>query len=123
MGAKSLKAARILAPEDIQIEQWVAVFTVTCEFLPCWAIESPSDIDRIRPVRFAYAPEAAGEPLRVIDVCLPFVLVECVSGAPRVLDLRACTLVAIALRFAKAVRRRRREKGNRAANVERCYSS
>ena len=122
MGAKSLKVARILAPEDIQIEQWVAVFTVTCEFLPCWAIESPSDIDRIRPVRYAFAPDDAGEPLRVIDVCLPFVLVENVSGTPRVLDLRACTLVALSPRFAKSVRKRRRESGS-ASVADRCDSS
>lgn len=122
MGAKSLKVARTLAPEDIHIEQWVAVFTVICEFLPCWAIESPSDIDRIRTVRYAYAPESAGEPLRVIDVCLPFVLVESVTGAPRVLDLRACTLVALAPRFAKSVRKRRRETGAVSA-AESCDSS
>lgn len=108
MGEQSLTVAQFVAPEDIRIDQWVAVLSVTCEFLPTWAIDSPSDIDGLRAVRYTYAPEQAGEPLRVVDVCVPFVLVEDAQGKPQVLDLRMCTLVAVSNRFAKAVRKPRR---------------
>ncbi len=122
MSAKTLKAVRILAPEDIAIDQWVAVHTMTAEFYPCWAIESPSDIDRIRMVRFDYAPDDAGQPLRVIDVCLPYVFVKSVNGAARVLDLRSVTLVAVSPRFARAVRKCARES-TRNAKAKPCDSS
>lgn len=100
-----LGVARPLAPEDIAVHSYVAVLTETVELLPFWIIDSPCDIDRVRPVRWSRAPVSAGWPLKVIAVCLPFVLVKSVRKDVATLDVRQCALAELSPEYVDAVRK------------------
>ena len=110
-----ITVARPIAPEDIVPGATVAVLSATVECMPYWAIESPCDIDRVRTLRWSYVPKAAGRPLKVLSVCLPFVYVATMKGGAATLDVRRCSLVELSPEYVKAVRKRRAKARKRAA--------
>ena len=79
--------ARPLAPEDVRPDQYVSVMHELREQVP-WCF----DEDKTEPRRFLLLPRKTYAPLRIVDVCVPFVLVEQVNGTHRTLDLRRCRL-------------------------------
>ena len=87
-------AARI-AGEDIKHGDYVTVLNELVElpsFLWCCSAESlPSD----EPVRIRYMPDNAGEPYKVVSVCLPFVYVRRPKGDVLTVDTRQFQLVRL----------------------------
>lgn len=87
-------AARI-AGEDLQCGDFVTVLNETVE-LPsflwnCSEIALPAD----EPVSIRFKSHDAGQPYKVIDVCLPFVYVKRVRGGVEVIDTRRQQLVRL----------------------------
>jgi hypothetical protein len=109
--SQDFEAARGLPPEDIRSGQYVTVLYTVSELFPWWCVDEA--IGR-QPdvVRFRKLPgEDETAPMRVIDVCLPFVLVKRLDGQHRTLDVRQVTLARVADRFGRrAFRRAKTEK-------------
>ncbi len=91
--------SRQIAPEDVRPGDYVTLSKQTCEFLP-------SDCDAswrsdVRLLRAEYIPYDSGEPLKVVSVCLPFVLVKNSDGRHETLDLRRQRLMRLADTFGR----------------------
>lgn len=93
--------AKALAPEDIHPGDYVGLLYVVYElpsFLWCTdATISP----REELVRIQFVPEHGGVPLKVISVCLPYVLVKRPRGQQQTLDVRRSKLARLDANFAK----------------------
>src|SRR5262245_929503 len=74
-------AARVLAPEDVRIGDFVAVLYIVGEHLTCAMLED-SAWRGVAPVRIAWmpCPWEDNPPLKVVGVCLPFLLVKDAEG-------------------------------------------
>jgi hypothetical protein len=87
--------AELVAGEDLQCGDYVATFTQTTE-LPSYLWDcgdytlSPQEL-----VRLKYMPCDAGQPLKIIAVCLPFVYAVKPDRSPVTLDLRRTQLVRL----------------------------
>ncbi len=112
------RTARPIAPEDIRKGKYVAVLSITHELLPLLC-ESAWLFERSQPCRIAFWPdEDEMEPVKVISLCLPFVLVKDARGRVRTFDVRRHRLAAVSEEFgrkcfkrARAARKaRKREK-------------
>ena len=106
-------AARI-AGEDLRKGDFVTVLNETVE-LPsflwnCSEVSFPAD----EPVCIRYMAHDAGQPYRVIDVCLPFVYAKRARGGMKVIDTRRQQLVRLdperGLSVWKALRKQRKKK-------------
>jgi hypothetical protein len=94
-----------LAPEDICVDDFVSVLNVTCEYLDVF---SECLFGPPRPFRVRWLPPEFAA-LRVVAVCLPFVLVEDAKGASRTLDVRRYTLTRLDEDFARKAMKRSRK--------------
>ena len=109
--------AKALAPEEIRRGDFVTPLYVVSEW-PSWYWD---DDDALHPrdelVRIRSVPCDEATPLEVIDVCLPFVLVDTPQGEGKTLDVRRVRLARLDRRFARQARQalRRREKRARQA--------
>lgn len=93
--------ARRLAPEDIRKDMFVAVLTITHEFVPFFC-ESTAAFERGEPYRMTFLPdEQESQPLKVIAVCLPFVFVKDAHRRHRTLDVRRHRLGQISESFGR----------------------
>ncbi len=93
--------ARRLAPEEINKGMFVAVLSITHEFIPFFC-ESSSVFERGEPYRMAFLPdEEDARPLKVVAVCLPFVFVKDAHRHHRTLDVRRHRVAEIDWRFGK----------------------
>ncbi len=94
IGAATTVAARI-AGEDIAKGDYVTVLSEIIEapsFLwDCSGLSIPLD----EPVRTRYMPRSAGEPHKVVAVCLPFVYAERPRGNLIAFDTRQQQLVRL----------------------------
>lgn len=72
------------------------------EFPPqLWSDEAPGS--QTEPVRMRCRPVDAGVPLKVEEICLPFVLATTPLGAPHTLDVRQVQLARLSRRYGRAV--------------------
>ncbi|MCP3902870.1 MAG: hypothetical protein GY715_04465 [Planctomycetes bacterium] len=105
--------ARVLRPEDVRPGIYVAVLYRIIEFLPTSCLEDHR-LGVPQPVRLRWLPWDGGAPLKVKDVCLPFVLVRPPKGRRQVLDVRRVELARLDSGFARRataeLRRRRKRK-------------
>ena len=101
--------SRSLPPEDIRVGQYVAVQHVVHECTPCFCNSDP----QWRPLRIMRTLElpwkGGGVPMRVVEVCLPFVLVQRPNGRHRTLDVRRYRLARVSNRYGQEVFKRVRE--------------
>lgn len=105
--------ARTAAGEDLRVGDFVALLNVVYEY-PSWLWMSDAAVlPPDQPVRIRLREDSAGEPLRVLDICLPFVFVDTPSGSKRTLDLRGCQLARLDAGFAKRTRKALRGKRKR----------
>lgn len=110
---KHRSTARSLAPEDVRPGQYVIITQVVYEFLPYAYL---FEINRSQPIellRIAYtSPDC--KPMRVVDVCLPVVVVKMPTGEHNTLDTRQVRLARVPLRFGRdtfiRLRRKRKRK-------------
>lgn len=109
----NLTVARPIAPEDLVRGLYVAVLYDVHDFMPPFcdsAMESP------RTQRVVWLPDEPTVPYRVLEVCVPFVLVERPDGRHETLDTRRQQLARLddefGRRSARALRspQRRRKK-------------
>jgi hypothetical protein len=101
-------AARRIAPEDIAPGCYIAVLRENCEFIRGVFCDVPA---RLTVEQVATLPDEEDlAPMKVIAVCLPFVLVQKPDGKCRTLDVRAFTVAALDLRFARLAFRRLKVK-------------
>jgi hypothetical protein len=101
---KHLSLARPLAPEDIRRNTYVAVLTAIVEFFPFWQDE-PWRPAKVRRLDLLPGPDG-GTPLRVKEVCLPYILVEHPGGQHRTLDVRRFRLGQLSQRYGERAFRR-----------------
>jgi hypothetical protein len=115
-GDAESKMAKVLAPEDVRVGDYVAILHVVYE-LPSylWCGHS-SSVPIDEPVRLALMPPLGGVPLQVHSLCLPFLLVKTASGALRNLDVRRHHLARLDTAYAETVwkaSKKRRDKQSR----------
>ncbi len=93
---QSIGAARILAPEDIAPGQYVATLYRVYEIpaRPCdFELDASCKSQDIGTLR--YRVMISDGPYRVLDVCLPVVLVEDLNGCREQLDVRDTTIAQL----------------------------
>ena len=100
--------SRSLPPEDILVGQYVTVLHVVGEYLP-FDCDSDAACRGVHPLRTLWLPDSGGMPMRVIQVCLPFVLVERPNGRHRTLDVRRYKLARVSDQYGEEVFRHIRE--------------
>jgi hypothetical protein len=93
--------AKVLAPDDIREDGYVAVLYEVCQLPSFFWCEDATLMPPQQPVRIHLIPDDAGIPYRVKSVCLPFVLVEHPAGQHRTLDLRNCQIARLQTKYAK----------------------
>lgn len=92
--------ARALRPEDVQRGQYIAILHVIDDFLPpCWSVDRGAPPPA--PVPMRWLPFDAPVPFRVLDVCLPYVLVQAPTGEASMLDVRRAELARLDRGFAR----------------------
>lgn len=122
MNETTTTLARSLAPEEIRPGTYVSVLHEVKEFLP-WACQIDPALSRPEPVSVRWLPEDEPEPLRVLEVCLPFVLVQRPRGRARTLDVRRVRLAGLSesygeTAFKRLRRRRKKRKAEEPKNSE-----
>lgn len=95
--AKELTLAQAVTPEDIRPDDYVSVLYEIWELL---SLASLDDWRPIEPRRVRFLPDDVG-PMRVVEVCLPFVLVCAANGKHRTIDVRKCRLARVSERFGR----------------------
>lgn len=106
-----IHTARPVAPEDITRGMHIAILHINMEYVPDVCM------DELRPkappvFMLRLLPFGASEPLRVLEVCLPFVLVRRPDGCRCALDVRRYQFAHLPDRFARAAGARKRAKDN-----------
>jgi len=93
--------ARAISPEDIRPEMYVTMLSIVTEHLPF--IICADDVAYRQPETFRvqWVPRCEPQPLKVLEVCLPFVLVKQPDGALRTLDVRRYRLAQLSEEFGK----------------------
>ena len=93
--------ARRVAAEDIARGDYLAELNEIYQAPPfLWQCESRLTAST-EPVAIRFRSQDAGQPLRVIAICLPFVLAKLPSGGRRTLDLRGVELVRLDRHYAR----------------------
>ncbi len=99
--------ASALAPEEIARGQYVAALYRVVEFLPLEFYFGAEPHRQPQTVRVALPPCAPTELYRVVDVCLPFVLVKKPDGTRSTIDVRHTRLARISNAFGRRVFKRK----------------
>ncbi len=106
--------SKMLAPEDILRGDYVMAMTESVQMIAgaCrGAIESPAP----RVVTLEVLADEDRGPMRVREVCLPFVLVRDPKGAHKVIDLRRVRLARLSPEFGQAAFKRLAPPGSNGA--------
>lgn len=96
---QNITVAKPLAPEDVAPGQFVAILHEVVN-TPRWAFDEGVWTLRPSPGSHAQAPEEFDVPMRVVAVCLPFVLVTCAPGGLRQVDVRRARLALLSAEYA-----------------------
>ena len=98
--APDVRAATVVAPEDLRIGDFVAIASQACQVL----VADGGWPSRPRVARVAYIPPNAGDPLKVVAVGLPFVTVKTPHAwaGHEVLDVRLVGLFRLDPAYGKA---------------------
>jgi hypothetical protein len=101
LAAAEATLAKSLAPEDIRPGDFVTPLHLIAEVPSYFWCDDCWTLPRDQLVRIRYTPTAGGLPLKVMSVCLPFVLVKQASGERHTIDSRQCQLARLDHRYAK----------------------
>lgn len=99
--ARGGSLAKPLAPEDIRAGDFVTPLHVFYDF-PSFYWDDCSLQRREELVRLCTLPETGGVPLKVVSICLPFVLTRQPNGEKQLLDVRKVRLARLDPMYAKA---------------------
>jgi len=105
---KDIAISKTLAPEDVKPGDYITVLRETCELINLCALLDPM-MGRPLVVRAELTPCDAGAPLRVVSVCLPFVLVEDGQEKSRTLDTRRQALARLDEEYARRAMKKLRK--------------
>ena len=95
--------AKSLAAEDIRCGDFVAILDKIYEFPSfLWHTTDPQLLPPDQPIRIRLQDDSTGEPLKVKEICLPFVRIKNPNGKHSTLDIRQCRLVRLSDDYAKA---------------------
>ena len=96
--------------EDIACGDFVALLNETVD-VPSYLWDfSGTSLSPHELVRLKLIPGDAGQPLRVIEICLPFVYAKSPNGETTTIDIRRLQLVRLDRKCAKAVWKKLRSK-------------
>lgn len=87
--------AELVAGEDLGCGDFVATFTQTTEWPSFLWGGGDYSLSPHELVRLRYTPSDAGQPLKVIAICLPFVYAVKPDRTPVTVDLRRTQLVRL----------------------------
>lgn len=113
------QSARFMPPEDLRPGQFVTMSHMMIEVL--WPPRDESECwKRIRPLRFEFLTWGS-DPLKVLEVCLPYVLVRRPNGTHELVDVRRYRLMRLERNFGRESWRRlkadhKREKAEAGGN-------
>lgn len=107
------KTIQTIGPEDLRPDDYVTVTHTTYEFVSPFG--DYSFRRTLEPVRVTCIPPTAGAPLRVVEACVPFVLVRDADGRHQTLDLRRHRLVRLDADYGRRAFKRLR-KGSTGAD-------
>ena len=139
---ENVSIAQIIAPEDIKPGGYIAVIEQIDERLPVF-FPGDQKYQRIEPIRIRRLPCDCGEcigirPLKVVEVCLPFILVRRPTGPRnsgwsfdsgdsgsgsggtqlRTLDVRRYTFARLPESYGRSAYRMLKGKGRKAEGEE-----
>ncbi|MEM1109992.1 MAG: hypothetical protein AAGH99_15010 [Planctomycetota bacterium] len=103
-----LATVRAVAAEDLRVGDGVAVSCVTAQFLACE--DPPPGETHNRVLKADFIPADAGDPLRIVAVCLPFVLAVNVARQYVTIDVRRQHLVKLDAGYTKRAMKKLGEK-------------
>lgn len=111
---------RIRSPEDIQAGDYITITHTRYQLVP-GNLDADVCGKEVEPISIVAMPCDAGEPKKVISVCLPFVMTRCMSyGIREVVDTRRHVIVKVDKAYAKSALRdedkpksKRKKKKNR----------
>jgi len=92
--------ARVLAPEDIESGQFVMVLNEQHQY-PCGRCNDLGEPEYV-VTEVLLRPDEASMPRLVVAVCLPYLIVETLSGGKEVLDVRSKRLALVSDSFVYA---------------------
>lgn len=98
---KFMEAARALPAEDLHPRDFVLVMHVLEEIFPLWDCDA---VYKPKPemIRWWKLPDEGEQKIyRIVEVCLPFVLVQDAKGERAMLDVRKHRLARVSPRFGK----------------------
>lgn len=94
---------RIRSPEDIQIGDHVVKTHKRYQLVPC-NVERSVTGEAVEPIILYGWPFDAGEPMKVLAVCLPFVMVKTTYDTREAIDTRQDVLMKVSKTYAKAAK-------------------
>src|SRR5262245_59639773 len=90
--------SRLLAPEEVCAGDYVCVHRILYEFPAFFFCDYEAWQDR-DVLRCTMLPTGGGVPLKVIEVCVPFILVENYDGTHQTLDLRRYCIARVSEKY------------------------
>lgn len=100
---------RIRSPEDILVGDFVAITHTRYQLLPdnLDVVQGGAEVE---PIYLTAMPSESGTPLKVVALCLPFLMTEDASGMRIVVDTRREVLIKVSTAYAKAAKRADKNK-------------
>lgn len=95
---KETAASRVLAPEDVRAGEYVCLHKVVYEF-PGFLLCCGEEWKQKDVAQCSLLPSAGGIPMRVVEVCIPYILVETHEGKHQTLDLRRQQVARVSRRY------------------------
>ena len=108
-----MSLARSVAPEDLARDDFVCTLFEVSEFVSLAVLLGESWQDP-KPIRVAHYPSETGTPRRVIEICLPFVLLRDWQGKHELVDVRKVKLARVPQRFGRLVVKRLKREAEKA---------
>jgi hypothetical protein len=99
----TILSQRVRSPEDIRVGDFIAVSQTRYQLLPD-NLEHMLGGQEIEPISLTAMPGDAGVPMKVIQLCLPFVIGETAHDARVVIDTRRHVLSRVSEAYAMAVK-------------------
>ncbi len=98
-------AVQSIAADDVSVGDFVVVMNVTLQYPSFLWCHEPVAFSRPEMIPLNWMPTDGGKPLKVIAICIPFLLVKKVDGTRETLDLRQCRIARISPEFAEKIRK------------------
>lgn len=94
--------SRPVAAEDLRPGEYVAILRTVNEWMPLFC-DGEAWKERTEPRRMLWLPDDDQlDPMKIVSICLPFVLVTKADGKHRTIDARQVRLARLPKSFGKA---------------------